>query len=343
MIQKQLISTNLPDRVKCFLLLAKIIYAFGLIYFVSRFFYSIFQLYRKLRSAKKDVWSGIKVQVLLGKGGPFCLGRKIYVYEETKKDSPVLLKLVHEKVHAQNLHTVDIWTFQLVAIINWFNPLVWMLSRDTRFLLECIADQQTIKTTRQKYAYLSALSEKETMEQHPIYAPFGGITQTSRLLFLLNNPDKRIRKFLLIILTAFFILLEGALKQQLYNKGTLFDWNNLYIKKELPCSGNLVDQSKHMVEYKIIPSIPIGLSKSVNNIFERIIINGKLAKGYVKLYIKIEPDRFHNQVCVSFSSNKSCGQEAINLTLERIKRESEWINIHNIASILYCKEANMIK
>ncbi|PMD98380.1 hypothetical protein BWI97_04260 [Siphonobacter sp. BAB-5405] len=62
----------------------------------------------------------------------------------------------HERVHVRQLHSADVIFFELVAIINWFNPLVYLMKQDIRLLHEYLADEVASKCepSRADYAML---------------------------------------------------------------------------------------------------------------------------------------------------------------------------------------------
>jgi hypothetical protein len=61
--------------------------------------------------------------------------------------------LKHELVHIQQKHSLDILFFELLKILNWFNPVVWLMQQDIKLLHEYIADDLTTRQDVQKHAY----------------------------------------------------------------------------------------------------------------------------------------------------------------------------------------------
>jgi hypothetical protein len=67
----------------------------------------------------------------------------------TEKDT--ILK--HEMVHIRQKHSLDILFFELLRIINWFNPIVWLIQKDIKLLHEYIADDITTNADVHKHEY----------------------------------------------------------------------------------------------------------------------------------------------------------------------------------------------
>src|ERR1700740_1956147 len=51
----------------------------------------------------------------------------------------------HEDVHAQQWHSADIMLIEAIAIINWFNPVVYFYRLGIKHIHEFIADRQALE------------------------------------------------------------------------------------------------------------------------------------------------------------------------------------------------------
>jgi len=63
----------------------------------------------------------------------------------------------HEQVHARQWHTIDILIIELVAIINWFNPVVYLYRFAIKYVHEFIADRQVTQAGTDKADYAMLL------------------------------------------------------------------------------------------------------------------------------------------------------------------------------------------
>jgi hypothetical protein len=61
--------------------------------------------------------------------------------------------LKHEMVHIRQKHSLDILFFEFLKIINWFNPIAWLIQKDIKLLHEYIADDITTNADVQKHEY----------------------------------------------------------------------------------------------------------------------------------------------------------------------------------------------
>jgi len=55
--------------------------------------------------------------------------------------------LAHEKVHADQLHTLDLLWYELLRVVFWFNPLFLLGRRSLKLLHEYIADEEANRIT----------------------------------------------------------------------------------------------------------------------------------------------------------------------------------------------------
>ena len=64
--------------------------------------------------------------------------------------------MAHEKAHANGLHSIDVLLTQLLCVVQWFNPLAWLYSKEVSKNLEYIADAsvENLSGKKENYAYL---------------------------------------------------------------------------------------------------------------------------------------------------------------------------------------------
>ncbi|AKD04497.1 M56 family metallopeptidase [Pontibacter korlensis] len=122
-------------------------------------FVSFWQLHKNSEPAS---WEGQCFRKLQGEVGPFSFWRTIYLNPKQHTIQELQALLLHEKAHADQLHSLDIILSQLLMIGCWFNPAVWLLQRDVRQNLEFIADQQVLQQGLERKAYQYSLVRVST-------------------------------------------------------------------------------------------------------------------------------------------------------------------------------------
>lgn len=87
----------------------------------------------------------------LKKFNPFSFFGFIHIPLHLNEEEKGII-LAHERVHVNQYHTIDILIYELMKIIFWFNPLVWLASKDVKTNHEYIADSIASKNNVQSYS-----------------------------------------------------------------------------------------------------------------------------------------------------------------------------------------------
>ena len=133
-----------------------IIYLLGVVFFSIRFLAQLSSLLWFLythQKTKKGKYIFVKTTKNIA---PFSFFNYI-VYNSDKYNNKELEQiLIHEKTHTNHLHSIDIFLSHCMAILNWFNPFIWLYNKEMQKNLEFIADEytQNITEEKKKYQYL---------------------------------------------------------------------------------------------------------------------------------------------------------------------------------------------
>lgn len=159
---------------------------------------------------------------------PFSFFKHIFYHPKQFAITDLNLIVAHEKVHAKELHSLDILFMELLVILQWFNPLAWYYSAMVKQNLEFVADQKTCKQKidRKQYQYLM-LNQVLSHQNLTIVNPFfNSLTQLSlfgkriplglpggqikkRIVMLHQKPSKQtnhLKTLLVIPFIAIFLL-----------------------------------------------------------------------------------------------------------------------------------------
>jgi len=74
----------------------------------------------------------------------FSFFNYIFLGDSLKKEEREAV-LKHEIVHVNQKHTLDLLFFEVLRILFWFNPLVYMYQNKIMLFHEFIADAQAVK------------------------------------------------------------------------------------------------------------------------------------------------------------------------------------------------------
>ncbi|MCG2429617.1 M56 family metallopeptidase [Aequorivita xiaoshiensis] len=119
----------------------------------------------KLRvSGKKKNFKGTRLILLPKTDLTFSFFSTIYLGETVSEENKASI-IAHEKVHIQQKHSYDLLYFELLRIVFWFNPLVYMFQNRISTLHEYIADSEITRNKDKKQYYQNLLSEVFQTEQ----------------------------------------------------------------------------------------------------------------------------------------------------------------------------------
>jgi len=94
--------------------------------------------------------SNLKVE----KGSAFSFFNKLVVDKDLPNSETII---DHEKVHIREFHSADILLIELSAIINWFNPVIYLYKKEIRHIHEFIADEEASNLMQSKSNYAMLL------------------------------------------------------------------------------------------------------------------------------------------------------------------------------------------
>jgi Zn-dependent protease with chaperone function len=115
---------------------------------------SLFQLLNKQQIIKREQFALVDLNENVA---PFSFFNYIVFNSSLYSEEELQSILLHEKVHSQQKHSIDILIAKLFCTVFWFNPFVWLYKKAITQNLEYIADQKAIQLIADKKAYQKAL------------------------------------------------------------------------------------------------------------------------------------------------------------------------------------------
>ena len=119
----------------CYFIGALIVLAFLLL--------STIRMRRLIRSYPACNYGKYKLVICPEKIVSFSWGHTIVLSQEDYERNPGEI-LLHEQMHLQHRHTLDLLWMECIVIFHWFNPAAWLLMRELREVHEYEADNGVI-------------------------------------------------------------------------------------------------------------------------------------------------------------------------------------------------------
>jgi len=220
------------------------------------FIYKIFKIFKLRRSGTKINAKKITLVSLPNTNTAFSFFNTIYIgsnLSEIKKTNVI----VHEKIHVREYHSIDLVFFEILRILFWFNPLVYIYQNRMAILQEYIADAKAVAETNKKEYYQDLLSQVfQTEKISFINTFFNHSLIKNRLVMLQKSKSKKIfqLKYLLLVPVVCSMLVytscsEDANAQSVENTNTNSSKSLLIqkieaVKEQMAVQGNVSPEEK---------------------------------------------------------------------------------------------------
>ncbi len=161
-----------------FFTLGKILLGFYVIGVTAFSIYFGLKVYKTVKFINNEDSSHLHAYSFFGKTK---VGKGLQEYKEV---------LDHEKLHAVQCHSFDVLLFEVVAVLCWFNPVVYLLKNDIKLLHEYQADEYASKDLVSKAEYAALLVGKKfgvKPELIMVNTFFSPSTLKSRIMMLLKE------------------------------------------------------------------------------------------------------------------------------------------------------------
>lgn len=132
---------------------------------------------------------GCHIYCHVGKVAPFSWMRNIVISKDDYGSHGREI-LLHEKGHIRNLHSLDILLLTLVEMLQWWNPLVYMLGLSLRDIHEYEADDYVLRQGISAHAYQMLIIKKAVGTSSYTFANnFNHSLTKKRITMMLQNKS----------------------------------------------------------------------------------------------------------------------------------------------------------
>jgi beta-lactamase regulating signal transducer with metallopeptidase domain len=204
----------LPARIS-FSQILIILYFLGFILSLFRFTKNILNIYRQVKISESITYSGKKLVLTDNQINPYCFLNTIFVCKHDYLNNKIAKEfLTHELEHIRQSHSTDIILLELIRIVYWFNPILYLYSRAIRVNHEYLAESGVLRDSPGLEIYieklLSLISNRDTL---PLTSGLIHSIMKRRLLMITKPESKSLKYGLRLTLTicmvfVFFLLLS---------------------------------------------------------------------------------------------------------------------------------------
>jgi len=160
-IRPEMVEITLQEHMR-WIEIAMVVYFSGVLIFLLRFGLQLIQLYLITRRFGIREHHG-QHMVMVDRGyAPFSFFNLVFINESMVPPGTLGAILEHERVHIRQYHSFDLILIELVTILQWFNPVIWLASREMKSIHEYLADEGVLQNGISRPAYQQMILD-ETM------------------------------------------------------------------------------------------------------------------------------------------------------------------------------------
>ena len=170
--------------------------------------YKIIQIIRLILTSQRYKKGRLVIVRLAKSNAAFSFFNYVFLGEEIdEKDHEAIFK--HEQIHVLQKHTLDLLFFEILRVLFWFNPLIYLYQNRIANVHEFIADNKASKNNNKKY-YENLLSQIFNVKQISLVNPFFKQSLIKKRIIMLQKSKSKKRNlikyaFLLPVLVCMLI------------------------------------------------------------------------------------------------------------------------------------------
>jgi TonB family protein len=151
------------------------IYLAGMLFFMARFIFRLFAVQRLIKNKPAGMaFSFFKQKVI----------------DHSFPDQDIINK--HEDIHMRQLHTIDVLFFELLGILNWYNPVVYLYKTTVKNIHEYLADEEAADFQGDKETYaMLLLSKAFGVDQNTLTNGFFNKSLIKQRIFMLHKKRSK--------------------------------------------------------------------------------------------------------------------------------------------------------
>ncbi|MFT3949273.1 MAG: TonB-dependent receptor plug domain-containing protein [Agriterribacter sp.] len=159
-----------------------------------------------------------KIYQLDDKITPFSFGNAIFINTNLHDDRELEEIIRHEFVHVKQKHSIDILWCELLCILNWFNPVVWLIRHNVRQNLEFLADDKVLQNGLDKKTYQYLLLKVIGNQQFAFTNHFNFSSLKKRIAMMNSIKSARLSimrfLFLLPVIAVLLLSFRNEIKKE---------------------------------------------------------------------------------------------------------------------------------
>jgi TonB family protein len=148
-------------------------------------YYRILQLYRRSSLAPGGNYRIIEEPVQ-----SFSFFNMVMINRTQAQSSELEYILSHEEAHSRQGHSHDVLWLELIKVLHWFNPVIWLITRESKQNMEYLADQEVALKTGSLKSYQYAIVQHAARRGCQLLKTQFSKSNLKRRIAMMNQTNK---------------------------------------------------------------------------------------------------------------------------------------------------------
>ncbi|MFV0537421.1 MAG: M56 family metallopeptidase [Dysgonomonas sp.] len=179
---------------------------------LSRFLINIARLIIVIKKNKHVVLGNMRIVLTDTESVPHSFGNYIFLNKNEYKTGLIEEEvLTHEMTHARQYHSLDILVIELLLILFWFNPILYLYKNRIKLNHEFLADEGVISAYNDVPHYQMILIDKISRQNSlSLTSNFNYLLTKKRLTMMTRKTSTRIAVMKRVVILPLFLLFAFA-------------------------------------------------------------------------------------------------------------------------------------
>ena len=218
----------------------------------------ILKLIFSSKSIKKDNYTLI---VLDEKQSAFSFFNYIFINNNLLENQDLQI-IQHELIHCKHRHTLDLLYFELLKIVLWFNPMVYVYQKRITLLHEYISDAEVVKETDKIEYFGKLLAETFNVENISFINQFFKHSLIKKRIVMITKEKsqkmKQLKYLLVAPLLLSMLLLSSFESNSIENLKNIPLGNDTFFKEDTAALKTLdTIKQENVVPFALIENAPV--------------------------------------------------------------------------------------
>lgn len=205
---------NPVSKIAPSLSILSIIYISGAVFFSLRFLSNLVRIQYLYSRFPREKYKGFKAVIMDGDQSAFTFFNILFISRIDFENGKSSEMIVHEQAHRDEYHSIDIILLEIITILQWFNPFIWLFRVALKSEHEFFADSKVLQEGFEKLSYQKLLFEKSLgITSFQLSNAFNYSLLKKRLKMMsINKSNSRLRiKYLMSVPVVFLTILLLAI------------------------------------------------------------------------------------------------------------------------------------